>query len=83
MCETAVLVSTEAPGLFEVVRRDNVANYHEYMVSKCIMGVQPGHLSNSIIAEFGKVDVNKTKHKKNGEVASVPQENVYIKDERF
>lgn len=83
MGETAEFASAQVDGLIEIISHINIAKNHACMTAKQIMDVYQGSLFYITIVSFSKVDVHLPKHQMGGEVANVPVEMVYIKDERY
>lgn len=83
MCETPILISTQAAGLKKVAPHEKVAKHHGCMTAEGILYVYPGHPVCTTIANFGKAEVNLPKHQKVREVESAPQEIFDINDVGF
>lgn len=66
MCETPVLVSTQAAGLIKVILREKVAKSHARMTAKGIMDIYPGRSFHITVTNFGKIDVHLPKHQNVG-----------------
>lgn len=83
ICETSVLVSTQALGLLQVATRKNVDKTPVCTTARGIMGVYPRRLIYITISNFGKVDVHLQKHQTVGEVTNAPVRMGHIDKERF
>lgn len=62
MCETLILVFTQASGLIEVLSLENVAKNHACKTVRGIMDVYSEHSFCITVANSGKIDVKLPKH---------------------